>query len=226
MRQAKGLNELMLGLRAFHYRTKPVSQADYLDVLYDTKDWDLAKRGYSYRLRTRLAGPRKAKYSIRLEQEPRYVPKHLKKLDVRSELVDALGDEITRGAWEKALLPATTLDAPRSLLMILNKLRINPSRVKPRLVGELHRNRYDIKDKGRNWFELDHEIWTFRLFERTDPTPQVRLEDVVVDTRLGKRDPELIRRVQTMDEYIRMIPGVRPLYSAPAERAIKQLIEN
>lgn len=221
--QDSALNDFLLGLRTFHYRARPVDQARYLDVFYDTEQWDLFKRGYSFRLRTRLEGSRKAKYDIRLEQEPRFVSVDSTKLDTRSNLPEELGDEIVGGAWERALLPVTDVEAPKALQVILKELRIDPSQVRPRLVGELRRNRFQISDKGRNWFELDHEEWSFRLFEEADSAPQVSFEDLVIDTRLSKSDHELIRRVRTMDEFTKMIHGVRPLDRAPAERAIEKL---
>ena len=35
-------SEFLVGLRTFHYRAKLRSEADYVDVYYDTEDWRLS----------------------------------------------------------------------------------------------------------------------------------------------------------------------------------------
>ena len=131
-----------------------------------------------------------------------------------------LGAEISQGSWERALANDNGNRATAHLLDLLWELDIAPGEVRPRLAAELHRERYDITDKGRNWFELDREFWSFHLFEDADRV--VQLEDFVVDTRLTKEDPELIRRVITLIRLSEMTHGVRATARAPHERAIEK----
>ena len=136
-------------------------------------------------------------------------------------LPDALGAEISQGSWERALANDNGNRATAHLLDLLWELDIAPGEVRPRLAAELHRERYDITDKGRNWFELDRELWSFHPFEDADRV--VQLQDFVVDTRLTKEDPELIRRVVTLNRLSEMTYGVHATTRSPYERAIEKL---
>ena len=90
-------------------------------------------------------------------------------------------------------------------------------------MAELQRERHDLSDKGQDWFELDREAWTFRRFDQASSSPAAAFEDVVIDTRLGGQDRKLQRRVRTMQLFVGMIRGLRPLERAPHERAIEAL---
>jgi hypothetical protein len=215
--------EFLLGLRVYHYRAQPLGEARFADFFYDTDEWDLLRQGYSYRFRTRTQGTGASNYSLRMEQEPRFVPKGEKKLDLTSDLTDQLGDTIANGNWSLALRGGEGLEAPERLQEVLHNLGIDAKRVEPRLRGELRRGRFDITDKGQSWFELDREQWSFRLLD-SEHDSGISFEDLVVDTRLKKKDPELFRRVHTMTEFARMLPGVRPAARAPHERAIELLV--
>jgi hypothetical protein len=216
--------EFLLGLRVYHYRAQPLGEARFADLFYDTNEWDLLRRGYSYRFRSRTEGTGASNYSLRLEQEPRFVPKGEKKLDLTSDLTDELGESIANGNWSLALRGGEGLEAPEKLQKVLHNLGIDAKRVEPRLRGELRRARFDITDKGQSWFELDRELWSFRLLDSGHGSG-ISLEDLVVDTRLKKKDPELFRRVHTMTEFAKMLPGVRPAARAPHERAIELLVK-
>jgi len=219
--QLNAFEEFTLALRAFHYRTQLRESVVYSDIFYDTDDWQLYRNGYSYRYReARNAGGR-ISYAIRLEQEPRFVPVGSKKIDLKEPLPDALGAEISQGSWERALANDNGNRATAHLLDLLWELDIAPGEVRPRLAAELHRERYDITDKGRNWFELDRELWSFHPFEDADRV--VQLQDFVVDTRLTKEDPELIRRVVTLKRLSEMTYGVHATTRSPYERAIEKL---
>lgn len=213
----------VLGLRTHHYRVQPRGEADHLDVFYDTADWELLRGGYSYRFRNRLKRSGKKKYAVRLEREPRFTPEGEQKLDLVSNLPQAVGEAIASGEWDRAVVADAGLAAPERLRGLLVELGIAPERLEPRLVGELHRERFDVTDKGRRWFELDHEVWRFRPFSESGTAASVRIEDIVVDTRLKEGDPELVRRVRTMDEYAEVAPGVRASERAPHERAVDAL---
>ena len=95
--------------------------------------------------------------------------------------------------------------------------------LKPRLWGELRRERFDVTDKGRSWFELDHEILSFR--PAVESKQNAQFEDIVIDTRLKKRDPELIRRVETIRRLSEISHGIRPAEHVPHERAVQQLFD-
>jgi hypothetical protein len=159
-------------------------------------------------------------FSLRLEREPRFVVTGTKKLDLRDKVPAAMGDRIAQGAWEIPVGQIGELEATRRLSVVLDELDIDPRNLRPRLMAELRRERFDITDKGRNWFELDREIWSFRPI--VEQRREVRFEDVVIDTRLKMRDPELIRRVATIERLAHMIHGVRATDRAPQERAIEQ----
>jgi hypothetical protein len=47
-----------------------------------------------------------------------------------------------------------------------------------------------------------------------------------VDTRLKEGDPELVRRVRTMDQYAEVAAGVSASDRAPHERAVEALGRN
>ncbi len=219
--QLNAFEEFALALRAFHYRVQPRNSAVYSDIFYDTEDWRLYRNGYSYRYREAKNVGGKIDYAIRLEQEPQFVPVGSKKTDLRETLPPSLGAAISQGAWERALANDNSLKATAHLLALLQELDIAPEEIRPRLAADLRRERYDITDKGRNWFELDREFWSFHLFEVADRV--VEFEEFVVDTRLNKKDPELIRRVVTLNRLSGMTYGVRATDRAPHERAIEEL---
>ena len=214
--------QLLLGVRVHHYRPKARGEDRFRDVFYDTPGWDLYQRGYSYRFRTRLEGAGKAKYSVRVEQEPRFVPAGSVKLEQAAKLPDEVGAAIEGGAWERAVLEPGVAPA-ESLRAVLRELAVEPSQLGPRLVAELQRERQDLSDKGLDWFQLDREAWTFRRFDRDGSSPAAAFVDVVIDTRLGGQDRELQRRVRTMQQFVGMNRGLRPLEGAPHERAIEVL---
>ncbi len=65
---------------------------------------------------------------------------------------------------------------------------------------------------------------TCRSFRPTeDPGRRVEFEDIVIDTRLERRDPELIRRVKTIQRLSGITRGVRPADGVPHERAVQRL---
>jgi len=215
--------EFLLGLRVHHYRVQSRRIANFVDVYYDTPAGDLFNHGFSYRFRRRLGANDHTTYSVRLEQEPRFVSRNSKKIDVRSRVPTPLGDTIANGKWDRAISGAEGLAAPARLHTLLQTLEIDSKRLGPRLVGELYRERFDVTDKGRNWFQLDHEIWTFRPFDELAASPILQYEDIVLDTRLAKGNPELLRRVRTMYQFANMIDGVRLSKRVPHERATETL---
>ncbi len=219
-RQSNDFAEFLLALRTFHYRAQPRGVAVYSDVFYDTADWRLYRNGYSYRFRQRRDGG-SVDYAVRLEREPRFVTDGSQKTDLRDVLPVALGDAIVRGAWAMALSQDAGLAATVRLGAVMQELGIAPEDLRPRLSADLRRERFDITDKGRSWFELDHEIWSFRPTE--DPGRRVEFEDIVIDTRLERRDPELIRRVKTIQRLSGITRGVRPADGVPHERAVQRL---
>ncbi len=214
--------QLLLGLRVHHYRPQPKGQARFRDVFFDTPGWDLEERGYSYRFRMQLDGPGGSRYSVRIEQEPRFVPAGTTVLELAADLPDELGAAIEAGAWERALLEPGVAPAER-LRSVLRDLELQPAELGARLVAELWRERLEISDKGRDWFQLDRESWSFRRFDQGADSPAFAFEDVVIDPQLGGQDPELFRRVQTMEEFVRGIPGLVPVERAPHERAIEAI---
>jgi hypothetical protein len=218
-------HEFLIGLRTFHYRPQLQNVAVYSDVFYDTGDWLLFRYGYSYRFRQKQGGSAKSRYSIRFEREPRFVPAAEKKIDVSSDVPNSLGDDIVAGDWEKAVTKVDFLAAAKRLQVVLEELNIDSADIVPRLRARLQRERFAITDKGRNWFELDHELWSFQQFPGLASSRVFEFEDIAMDTRLNKRDPELVRRVRTMREFSSMIDGVRRVNRAPHERAVESVID-
>ncbi len=157
---------------------------------------------------------------LRLEREPRFVVAGTKKLDLRDKVPADLGDRIAQGAWEMLVGEIDEFEATRRLSVVLEELDIDPRDLRPRLRATLRRERFDITDKGRNWFELDREIWSFRAI--AEPRREAEYEDVVIDTRLKRSDPELIRRVVTIERLVHMVQGVRAANRVPHERAIER----
>ena len=218
--QSGDLKEILLSLRTFHYRAQPRGVAVYSDVFYDTPDWELYRNGYSYRFRERRGDNGDVTFLLRLEREPRFVAEGTKKIDLRDKVPADMGGRIAQGAWEMLVGEIDKLKVTRRLSVVLEELDIDPQDLRPRLMAKLRRERFDITDKGRNWFELDHEIWSFRPI--AEQSREAQFEDVVIDTRLNKRDPELIRRVITIKRLVHMIHGARTTDRVPHERAIEQ----
>jgi hypothetical protein len=212
----------MLALGIHHYRAQLQSEAEHFDVFYDTKDRELQRQGYSFRFRKETTADTIPNYLIRLEQEPRHLALGAEKLDIISKLPARLGEEIVNGKWDDAFLATVNLAAPSRFVALLVELRIDVDEIHPQLVGQLRRKRFDITDKGRNWFELDQEMWSFSLFDGANG-PRVTFKDFVVDTRLSGTDAELQRRVSTMRELTKMIYGIRPVEYAPHERAFMRI---
>jgi len=215
--------EFLLGLRVHHYRPQPQGEATYHDIFLDTVDRALSRNGYSYRFRTKLQGGGGGRYSIRLNQESRRIPGESKRLDIVSDLSDGLGEAIAAGAWPQVVALDSDQTAAESVRAILHGLGIEARSLEPQLAAELRRERFEITDKGRSWFTLDHEIWIFRAFGASATAGSVRCEDIVVDTTLSRDDLELVRRVRTMEMLAKMVYGVRPSASSPYERAIEAL---
>lgn len=210
--------EFLIGLRVHHYRAQPRGDGRFQDVYYDTAEWALFDHGYSYRFRRRVR-PDDTIYSIRLEQEPRFVLDEATKIDVVSPVPKQLGETIASGQWSKAVRNDERLAASAELQNVLRELQIDAEKLKPRLIGQLYRQRFDVSDKGKDWFELDHEVWRFNLFAAPANSPTIRYEDIVLDTRLSKENPELLRRVRTMHQFANMISGIRISRRVPHERA-------
>ena len=117
---------------------------------------------------------------LRLEREPRFVLGGTKKIDLRNMVPTGIGDRIVQGAWEMLVGEIDELEVTRRLSVVLEELDIEPQDLRPRLMAKLRRDRFDITDKGRNWFELDHEVWSFRPI--VEQRREVQFEDVVIDT--------------------------------------------
>jgi hypothetical protein len=195
------VEEILQGIRIHHYRAKPVDEAVFRDTWLDTADGLLAAHGVFYRFRERVRGEAGSPWSVRLEREE---GRDAKGLDLRSALPGEVGREIAGGAWERAILGGEGLEAPERLREILAELDVDAATLAPRLRGELARTRYELTDKGRSWFELDREDWSFR---REPDGDELKIVDLVLDTRLRADDPELLRRVRTMDMLLtRMFP--------------------
>ena len=220
--QAAGFQEFLIALRVYHYRAQPKNEASFVDIFFDTDQGDLFQQGYSYRFRQRISG-RGSRYAVRLEREPRFVPQGVGKLEVSTELPKDLGDAIRLGSWGQAFAANDGLEAPERFRVLLQDLGIDPREIRPQLRSTLRRRRFDVTDKGRNWFELDHESWVFSAFAATESRAEVALEDLVLDTRLNRGDPELMRRVQTMRRFATKVHGVRAVGLAPHERATKRI---
>ena len=218
-----GFRELSTALRIHHYRASSRGVAEHVDVYYDTDALDLLRSGYSLRFRTSGAGDDRA-FSLRLEQEPRFLDEGESKLDVREEVDAAVGESIAAGAWERVVELRAAGDVAAALSAVVDELGVAAGALEPRLIGRLARERFDLSDKGRDWFQMDRERWTYRRFGEEAGEPLV-VEDVVVDVTLGARDPELVRRVTTMGELGRMVDGVQPTELAPHERAFAALFD-
>lgn len=218
--QSGDFEEFLLSLRTFHYRAQPRGVAVYSDVFYDTSDWRLYRNGYSYRFRERRGDDGGVNFLLRLEREPRFVVAGTKKLDLRDKVPADLGDRIAQGAWEMLVGEIDEFEATRRLSVVLEELDIDHRDLRPMLRATLRRERFDITDKGRNWFELDREIWSFRAI--AEPRREAEYEDIVIDTRLKRSDPELIRRVVTIKRLAHMVQGVRAANRVPHERAIER----
>jgi hypothetical protein len=213
----------LLGMRVYHYRAQPRGQTTYRDVYFDTPGWGLHERGYSYCFRVQLTGSGKRKYSVRLSQASSAPPHTADELTLMSKLPASLGDAIAAGAWERAVLGGVGLAAPDRLREILRELRIGEGDVAPRLVGDLTRNRFDITDKGRTWFKLDHENWTFRLFAAKEVDGTIEFQDLVLEHSPDQRGADLLRRVRTMEEFARTMYPLRVSEHSPRFRAVTAL---
>lgn len=224
--QSGAPNELILALQVHHYRAQPLGEAEYVDYYFDDQDWSLARSGYSYRFRVRPAAEDAGRFALRLEREDRHSQDPGNKLDLRDDLPLALGDQIEQGAWSIAVAGREQIEARDRLAGILEELEIDSEEIAPRLRAELYRSRFDITDKGQSWFELDVEQWEFKLLDPAGPASSSRFLNFVIDTRLSRNDPELRRRVRTMQMMSEMLHASRPTELAPHEQALQELTSN
>lgn len=215
---ARMVDEFLEGIQTFHYRASALGEATYRDRFYDTPEGDLHRAGYSYRFRERLAGRDGSPWSVRLER--RRDPDEAKRLDVRSEVSEKQALGILAGNRGGAVTGMAGLPAVDRLRGVLGALGVDEARLEPRLIGELARRRLELTDKGRAWFELDVEVWTFRA---PGSEEAVSFTDVVLDTRLKKGDAEIERRVNTMDMLVRTMFAFEETDLSPAERALRRL---
>jgi hypothetical protein len=139
---------------------------------------------------------------------------------------DVRGDDIAAGRWEKGVTRVDALAAAKRLQVVLMELNIDSADIVPRVRARLQRERFAITDKGRHWFELDHKIWSFQQFPHLASSRVFAFEDIAMNTRLKKCDPELVCRVRTMREFSNIIGGVRRANRAPHERAIQSVIDS
>lgn len=210
--------ELLIALRTFHYRAQFSGLAEYRDVFMDTPDWSLLNQGYALRIRERSKGDGTSEFALRFELLPQHLTGSENRYDKNEDLTEATAREL-----ETQKIHALQALAPDS--KILSRLQeallaagAEPRSLAPRLVAQLSRERYLITDKGRDWFEMDREIWRFQLPGSTGNLYEN--EDVVFDTKLPRNDSELIRRVKSLRELAGMVQGVHKQEDLPFQRAI------
>jgi len=210
-------DELVRGLAVHKYRAKESGSAVYEDVFLDTADGRLLAEGYTYRLRrVEPRGPTHG-WVLRLRREWRARSSSGRKsaLDVRAEIDAATGSAIAAGAWDRAVGDAGG-EAAMKLMEVLAELGLSPALLAPRWRARLERTRYDVDDRGRTWFELDHERWTIQPHPAGET---MEIEDFVLDTSLSRDDPELLRRVRTMIQVAETLGRVRIVDHEPLARA-------
>ena len=91
-----------------------------------------------------------------------------------------------------------------------------------RRIDHVQRTGFDVTDKGRAWFKLDHELWSLSQAPIPGAAGALVFEYLEIDTRLGPADPELGRRVRTLRSLVRMVHGVSTTPLMPHERAIEE----
>jgi len=148
---------LLLGLRSYHYRARRRAVTTLREFYYDTRDWKLAQQSYSCRLVERIGDDGKADHSIELT---RFSPGP-EGFDAVDELGDSDRQLAAEALWERALSAPRAPPAIARLRSVLRDLGIEEGSLGIRGIGDATIEHYDVTDKGRKWFDLDYERWSF-----------------------------------------------------------------
>lgn len=147
---------LLLGLRSYQYRARRRAGSSVREYYYDTEDWALARAGRAYAFDVRLGDDGVPTYSLRLAGVPGE-----QSSEITALLPAQVGDAIAAGAWERALPGRLPAASGEPLAAGLATLGIAEERLAVRGVADATLEHFDVRDKGRTWFELDYEQWVF-----------------------------------------------------------------
>lgn len=204
-------DRLLWGLRSYRYRAEPRGTSFARETYFDTRDWRLAQMGYSYRFTRRVGLRGRLRYRVGIIEFREGSPRS----EVSSVVDDALGERAAGGAWEPLLSPGPDLPAARRLHEVLGVLDVNPSEMGPRGTAKATVEEFDLRDKGRTWFEMGYETWEFsELPGPVGRAPVFRWYGIRIrpgsasgEPEFGKRAGELERVLPT---FYRFLPESQP----------------
>lgn len=197
----------LLGLRSYQYRARRRAGTSIREYYYDTADWTLARRSHAYVLARRTGDDGVASYSVRLsgvEEEGAF--------EISSEVPGPLGEAITEGEWQRGLPGRLELASAPRLGEVLAGLDVSEEALDVRGVGDAAIEHYDVRDKGRTWFELDYEEWLFSAFGADADEEAGRFRWYGIELRPGDEplDQEFRERVHQMERVLPTFYRFRP----------------
>jgi hypothetical protein len=213
------IHNLLLGLRVYHYRARPRGQQTVDDFFYDTADWRLHDQRASLRLRIGTKPSGKKKYTARLVAMDTRGDESSEPIELLSASPIEFNEDLISTKWDLQLTKMMGFD-PEQFEEALRKLGIAVDDLALQLQGRLVRDRFHVTDKGRTWFELDHEHWIFRRPSAKTGSDEFEIHDLVIELREHQGTGELVRRAGTMEEFALSMYPLETSDRLPSERAI------
>jgi hypothetical protein len=213
------IHNLLLGLRVYHYRARPREQQTIDEFFYDTADWRLHDQKASLRLRIDTKPSGKKKYTARLVAMDTRGDESSEPIELLSASPAALSEDLISNQWNLQLTKMMGFD-PEQFENVLRELGIAMDDLALQLQGRLVRDRFHVTDKGRTWFELDHEHWIFRRPSAKSGSDEFEIHDLVIELREHQGTGELVRRAETMEGFALSMYPLETSDRLPSERAI------
>lgn len=191
------------------YRVKPIGHYIYRDYYYDTPDFAVSSRGYSYRFRVRDKGKGELEYGVQFKREYAVDPaKGFTRLEIDDLIPPEAGRKIAAGAWGDAYPPAPPLRTMKCFREFLEREKIDPSACAPRLFVRQERDRLRLSENGSTYFEISLDTATFnRLGDaRREPFTFRQLE--FENKTRGGKPAELRKRIGDLIDFFTGYTGV------------------
>lgn len=191
------------------YRAKPIGHYIYQDYYYDTADFAVASRGYSYRFRVRDKGKGELEYGVQFKREYAVDPaKGFTRMEIDDLVPPEAGRKIAGGAWGDAYPPAAPLRSMRIFREFLAREKIDPAACAPRLFVRQERDRIELTENGSTYFEISLDTATFsRLGDaRREPFHFHQLE--FENKSRGGNPAELRKRIKDLIDFFTGYTGV------------------
>ncbi len=218
------VQSLLLGLRVYHYRARPRGQETAREFYYDTSDWQLHDQGVSLSLRIDTKPSGKQKYTAQLVAMGPRGDESAEPSALLSGIPTAINEKLISSKWDLQLAEKFGFD-PERFQEVFRGLGVATHELALQLQGSLVRDRFHVTDKGRTWFEFDHEHWTLRRSSAESGSTEFEIHDLVIELREHRGAADLARRAKTMEEFALSMYPLEVSHLSPRERAIIALRE-